>query len=702
MDIPKVSQSKSYDVDDFPVSAYSRSLNGPNPGMSTSFNRYSMSPRSTSVMFQYYSTPKGYYKSPRPRSGIASFDRSNVVNTPHMQRYDRSLVRTISDSCGDIQEKQPVASGIPQTIQRDVLEDPRRRAWSESDKKGFSSMNSSRMSALRKLRKKLSRSGSQKKKDDATGSRPVSQSRLSSDASISNLEEGKPLILHSPTETPKSPFPFPLNDDVRSGFSNLSLYEEDETNSTPQTKPPSPQSNEEVPLSPVSNLIYQRFLEEHTCYDIMPTSCKLIVFDTRLQASKAFHALLSNCVRSAPLWDSTASCYVGMLTVTDFINMIITCHRSPNLQMDFLEEESLEAWRQTLGKQSNFMNVQPHHSLLHSLRILTNEHFHGVPVLDSTSGDIFHVVNHKRILRFLHLFMNELPIPDFMHQTLKEAGVGTYKDVCTIYRNQSLLEVLEVISEQKLTAIPVIDENDEVVDVFCKLDIIPLAAQSLYRELNMTLDVALQSRYTPLFEDEALPTNQYPRYSSPKPTRRELRRTKSPDASTPPNSRGRHNDNPIVYSSSPQRAAQSPPVVHEPLRHSRSITNPLVKCKLSDKLKTIIDRLVATEANLLVVVTECSNHVVGVVTASDVLCYITHPQSNAAESKPTPPVPNLSSESITINMAHDSGYTSSSSTIKCADEENNPVTSFFNDGAHSDGQRSVYNSLWAGAKIQRA
>ena len=59
----------------------------------------------------------------------------------------------------------------------------------------------------------------------------------------------------------------------------------------------------------------------------MPTSCKLVVFDTHLSASKAFNALIANAVRSAPLWDPDISCYVGMLTVTDFIKVILKADR---------------------------------------------------------------------------------------------------------------------------------------------------------------------------------------------------------------------------------------------------------------------------------------------------------------------------------------------------------------------------------------
>lgn len=44
--------------------------------------------------------------------------------------------------------------------------------------------------------------------------------------------------------------------------------------------------------------------------------------------------------------------------------------------------------------------------------------------------------------------------------------------------------------------------SGDVTDVFCKLDMISLAAQGLYHDLSMTLEIALAYRFTPLFEDE--------------------------------------------------------------------------------------------------------------------------------------------------------------------------------------------------------
>ncbi|XP_014640795.1 PREDICTED: 5'-AMP-activated protein kinase subunit gamma-3 isoform X5 [Ceratotherium simum simum] len=75
--------------------------------------------------------------------------------------------------------------------------------------------------------------------------------------------------------------------------------------------------------------VYMHFMQEHTCYDAMATSSKLVIFDTMLQIKKAFFALVANGVRAAPLWDSKKQTFVGMLTITDFILVLHRYYRSP-------------------------------------------------------------------------------------------------------------------------------------------------------------------------------------------------------------------------------------------------------------------------------------------------------------------------------------------------------------------------------------
>ena len=94
--------------------------------------------------------------------------------------------------------------------------------------------------------------------------------------------------------------------------------------------------------------IYTHFMKTHTCYDIMPKSSKLVVFDTKLGVKKAFHALVHNGVRAAPVWDSKRQKFIAMLTITDFILILQKYYKQPNAKIEELEEHRIETWREVL------------------------------------------------------------------------------------------------------------------------------------------------------------------------------------------------------------------------------------------------------------------------------------------------------------------------------------------------------------------
>ena len=94
--------------------------------------------------------------------------------------------------------------------------------------------------------------------------------------------------------------------------------------------------------------IFVQFFHFHKCYDLIPTSAKLVVFDTQLLVKKAFFALVYNGVRAAPLWDSVKQKFVGMLTITDFIRILQMYYKSPTVEIEELEEHQLQTWRSKL------------------------------------------------------------------------------------------------------------------------------------------------------------------------------------------------------------------------------------------------------------------------------------------------------------------------------------------------------------------
>ncbi|XP_078519345.1 5'-AMP-activated protein kinase subunit gamma-2 isoform X4 [Lissotriton helveticus] len=242
--------------------------------------------------------------------------------------------------------------------------------------------------------------------------------------------------------------------------------------------------------------IYMRFMKSHKCYDIVPTSSKLVVFDTTLQVKKAFFALVANGVRAAPLWETKNQSFVGMLTITDFINILHRFYKSPMVQIYELEEHKIETWRE-LYLQETFkplVNIPPDASLFDAVYSLIKNKIHRLPVIDPVSGNALYILTHKRILKFLQLFVSEMPKPAFMKKNLEELGIGTYHNIAFIHPHTPIIKALNIFVERRVSALPVVDESGKVVDIYSKFDVINLAAEKTYNNLDITVTQALQHR----------------------------------------------------------------------------------------------------------------------------------------------------------------------------------------------------------------
>uniref|UniRef100_A0A8C7IJ90 Protein kinase AMP-activated non-catalytic subunit gamma 2 n=1 Tax=Oncorhynchus kisutch TaxID=8019 RepID=A0A8C7IJ90_ONCKI len=242
--------------------------------------------------------------------------------------------------------------------------------------------------------------------------------------------------------------------------------------------------------------IYMRFMKSHKCYDIVPTSSKLVVFDTTLQVKKAFFALVANGVRAAPLWETKKQSFVGMLTITDFINILHRYYKSPMVQIYELEEHKIETWRE-LYLQETFkplVNISPDASIFDAVYSLIKNKIHRLPVIDPVSGNALYILTHKRILKFLQLFVCEMPKPAFMKQTLEELTIGTYHNIAFIHPDTPIIKALNIFVVRRVSALPVVDESGKVVDIYSKFDVINLAAEKTYNNLDITVTQALRHR----------------------------------------------------------------------------------------------------------------------------------------------------------------------------------------------------------------
>ncbi|XP_071417900.1 5'-AMP-activated protein kinase subunit gamma-3 isoform X2 [Pithys albifrons albifrons] len=285
--------------------------------------------------------------------------------------------------------------------------------------------------------------------------------------------------------------------------------------------------------------VYMHFLRSHCCYDAIPTSCKLVVFDISLEIKKAFVALVTNGVRAAPLWDSKTQSFVGMLTITDFINILHRYYRSPLVQIYEVEEHKIEtwrgknhgvmgvaglgmsyrAWRWTLGLQDYMRGLEdllfhlsplaevylqgsfkplvyisPSNSLFDAVYSLIKHKIHRLPVIEPISGNVLHILTHKRILKFLHIFGSTIPKPRFLKKTVQELCIGTFRDVAVVPETAPIYTALEIFVDRRVSALPVINDAGQVVGLYSRFDVIHLAAQKTYNNLDISVREALRQR----------------------------------------------------------------------------------------------------------------------------------------------------------------------------------------------------------------
>uniref|UniRef100_A0A8B9DH73 Protein kinase AMP-activated non-catalytic subunit gamma 3 n=1 Tax=Anser cygnoides TaxID=8845 RepID=A0A8B9DH73_ANSCY len=242
--------------------------------------------------------------------------------------------------------------------------------------------------------------------------------------------------------------------------------------------------------------VYMHFLRSHCCYDAVPTSCKLVVFDTSLEIKKAFVALVANGVRAAPLWDSKAQSFVGMLTITDFINILHRYYRSPLVQIYEVEEHKIETWREVYlqGSFKPLVYISPSNSLFDAVYSLIKHKIHRLPVIEPTSGNVLHILTHKRILKFLHIFGSTIPKPRFLKKTVQELCIGTFRDVAVVPETAPIYTALEIFVDRRVSALPVINDAGQVVGLYSRFDVIHLAAQKTYNNLDISVREALRQR----------------------------------------------------------------------------------------------------------------------------------------------------------------------------------------------------------------
>jgi len=241
------------------------------------------------------------------------------------------------------------------------------------------------------------------------------------------------------------------------------------------------------------------FFKCYKCYDLIPTSAKLVILDTELILKQAFFAMVDTGVRACPLWDSYKQEFVGMLTITDFIRILQQNYQGPQHQMEAFEEQKLKEWKKITEHTKDMISVPPTASLYHAVTLLIKNKIHRLPVVDPDNGNVLFILNQKPLLRFLHHYVPNLDQSPHLQMSILEARVGSYDDVQVATENTTIIEALNKFVKQRISALPIVDSSGRLLSIYSKFDVINLAAEKTYDDLEVTLKDA-NSHKSPWFD----------------------------------------------------------------------------------------------------------------------------------------------------------------------------------------------------------
>ncbi|PKI46484.1 hypothetical protein CRG98_033127 [Punica granatum] len=285
---------------------------------------------------------------------------------------------------------------------------------------------------------------------------------------------------------------------------------------------------ETVPRISDADLLLSRhrvsaFLTSHTAYELLPESGKVVALDIDLPVKQAFHILYEQGIPTAPLWDFRKGQFVGVLSAMDFILILRELgNHGSNLTEEELETHTIAAWKE--GKAYMNRQIDGHgrafsRPLVHAgpydnlkdiaLKILQND-VATVPIIHSVSEDgsfpqLLHMASLSGILRCICRYFrhcsSSLPV---LQQPIYAIQIGTWvpkigesnrRPLAILRPSASLSAALNLLIQAQVSSIPIVDDNDSLLDIYCRSDITALAKDKAYTHINlneMTIHQALQ------------------------------------------------------------------------------------------------------------------------------------------------------------------------------------------------------------------
>ena len=211
---------------------------------------------------------------------------------------------------------------------------------------------------------------------------------------------------------------------------------------------------------------------------------------------------------AAPLWEPVQCQFVGILTVTDFID-ILRHYKASGKDVSALATRSIaEIFQEASEERKNghppfrirpFVGADSSCSLKQACQQLHGNNQDYLPIVFSEDMRVLACITYTNILEHLVLHFREQR--RLFDDSITELGIGSYGNSLVVCNpTQTLAQALELMQQHTLSALPVIDPaTNKILGVYSRSDITFLTkatdAEDAVRNLELPLsDILSQTR----------------------------------------------------------------------------------------------------------------------------------------------------------------------------------------------------------------
>eukprot|EP01101_Sappina_pedata_P008616 TRINITY_DN4807_c0_g1_i1.p1 TRINITY_DN4807_c0_g1~~TRINITY_DN4807_c0_g1_i1.p1 ORF type:complete len:460 (+),score=132.83 TRINITY_DN4807_c0_g1_i1:26-1381(+) len=227
------------------------------------------------------------------------------------------------------------------------------------------------------------------------------------------------------------------------------------------------------------------FFSNHTCFDLMPTSGKVVAISTKLSLRVAIKALLENDIKGVSVVDQKTFEFCGMFTVSDCVHVFsYFFENTPEASITEFFEQTIESLRGLVpAGHSSPIFGQPDNTLLEACKMLIDNRIHRVPIIDPETNNLLQIVNTDQLLRFL-IFNIPTKRRSFLQKTIGELGIGSFgSNTPRVSPHTSFREVLELLFPYQTPGVMILNPDGTLYELYSKNDLLNLASFNKLSEI---------------------------------------------------------------------------------------------------------------------------------------------------------------------------------------------------------------------------